>query len=400
MNQYRRLFGITRVPKANRDLILGEHPSHSKHIILLIKDQVFVVFVYSEDGKRLRLQDIAKQFQNCVDSVQKLKLLPPICVLGGQDRDAWAADYDYLVRLDKKNLASMNWIQTALFAVSLDHRIVPHDVTSLAKNVFHGFDGHNRWSDKSLNIVVTNDGRLGVHGEHSPCDALIPAQLVDFAVQREPAQDPPNASSNPSIRPSFRLEFVIDSKIQESLVRAQSFVNDLIQDSDVAVMHYSGYGSDFIKTAKVSPDAYIQMCLQLTFFRIHGYTCGVYETASTRKYLHGRTETCRSHTVEQKAFVRVFESQATPSEKYKALQTACKAHIDYIQMASNGFGVDRHLLGLKLCLKEGESHEIFTHPVFAQSQKWQLSTSALFSGDRLIGTGFGTVYPDGYGTCD
>ncbi len=60
-------------------------------------------------------------------------------------------------------------------------------------------------------------------------------------------------------------------------------------------------------------------------------------------------------------------------------------------------GVDRHLLGLKLCMQQGESHPIYSHPIFAKSSKWQLSTSALFSGERLVGTGFGTVYPDGYG---
>lgn len=35
--------------------------------------------------------------------------------------------------------------------------------------------------------------------------------------------------------------------------------------------------------------------------------------------------------------------------------------------------------------------------MFAASSKWQLSTSALFPGETLNGTGFGTVYPDGYG---
>lgn len=75
-------------------------------------------------------------------------------------------------------------IESAIFAVALDHRVLGHDVSSLAKNVFHGYDGHNRWFDKSLTIVVSGDGRLGVHGEHSPCDALVPAVLVDFAVSR------------------------------------------------------------------------------------------------------------------------------------------------------------------------------------------------------------------------
>ena len=76
---------------------------------------------------------------------------------------------------------------------------------------------------------------------------------------------------------------------------------------------------------------------------------------------------------------------------------ACEAHIAYIQAASQGMGCDRHMLGLKLVMEKGESHEIFTHPVFAKSSKWQLSTSALFSSERIMGTGFGAVYHDGYG---
>ena len=78
-------------------------------------------------------------------------------------------------------------------------------------------------------------------------------------------------------------------------------------------------------------------------------------------------------------------------EKYAAFQAAAKAHISYITKASNGMGVDRHLLGLKLVMEQGESHPIYTHPIYAKSSKWQLSTSGLFSGERLAGTGFGTV---------
>jgi carnitine O-acetyltransferase len=48
-------------------------------------------------------------------------------------------------------------------------------------------------------------------------------------------------------------------------------------------------------------------------------------------------------------------------------------------------------------MQSGESHALYNHPVFAQSSKWLLSTSALLSGDSLQGTGFGCVYPDGYG---
>jgi carnitine O-acetyltransferase len=33
------------------------------------------------------------------------------------------------------------------------------------ENVFHGFDGHNRWFDKSLSIIVSKNGMIGLNGE-------------------------------------------------------------------------------------------------------------------------------------------------------------------------------------------------------------------------------------------
>lgn len=84
-------------------------------------------------------------------------------------------------------------------------------------------------------------------------------------------------------------------------------------------------------------------------------------------------------------------------EKYAAFQKACKDHVEYLQTASNGMGCDRHLLGLKLCMKPGESHELYNHPIYAKSSHWQLSTSGLIPSDYLQGSGFGSVYPDGYG---
>ena len=86
-----------------------------------------------------------------------------------------------------------------------------------------------------------------------------------------------------------------------------------------------------------------------------------------------------------------YQTKKKTPEKFALFQAACKAHIAYISKASDGHGCDRHLLGLKLCLKQGERHEFFDHPVFSKSSKWQLSTSGLFAADGLYGTGFGTV---------
>ncbi|KAJ3369259.1 hypothetical protein HDU91_007380 [Kappamyces sp. JEL0680] len=308
MYQYTRMFGITRVPKPECDILVGSHPAKAQHIIVLVKDQIFVVHVYDQHtGGRISIKEIERQFLDCIHRVHTgKKMQPPVCLLSGQHRDKWAEHHGHLLQLSPKNAESFRMIETALFAVALDHRIVPQGNTDLAKLVFHSYDGHNRWFDKSLTIVVSNDGRVGLNGEHSPCDALVPAIMVDYAVSREPAKDPLTIVEKPSVKPVQRLEWEIDDTIKAAFSEAQAYVNETIADSDVKVLHYKKYGSEFIKKV-VSPDAYSQLCLQLTFYRIHGHCAGVYETASTRAFLHGRTETCRSLTPAALHFVKTFE---------------------------------------------------------------------------------------------
>ena|ERR1700722_16671520 len=55
--------------------------------------------------------------------------------------------------------------------------------------------------------------------------------------------------------------------------------------------------------AKLSPDAYIQMALQLAWYRSRGEFTATYETALTRMFARGRTETIRTLTVDSRAWV-------------------------------------------------------------------------------------------------
>ncbi|KAG0247091.1 hypothetical protein BG011_002068 [Mortierella polycephala] len=129
-----------------------------------------------------------------------------------------------------------------------------------------------------------------------------------------------------------------------------------------------------------------------------GQSCATYETGSTRQYRKGRTETTRTLSSESVAFCKAMEDPTVqPEEKVKRLRAATTAHSKYQRDAANGRGCDRHLMGLRLCLQPGESHDLFQEPVFAKSGAFLLSTSGLFAGDNFVGTGFGAMYPDGYG---
>lgn len=60
----------------------------------------------------------------------------------------------------------------------------------------------------------------------------------------------------------------------------------------------------FMKQCRLSPDAYIQLVLQLSYYRDAGRFCLTYEASMTRLFREGRTETVRPCTIESSAWVK------------------------------------------------------------------------------------------------
>lgn len=84
-------------------------------------------------------------------------------------------------------------------------------------------------------------------------------------------------------------------------------------------------------------------------------------------------------------------------EKGKLGRLAASAQSKYMLAAGDGFGVDRHFLGLKMLLKPGEEKPaLFSDPLFLKSSHWNLSTSQVTS-EFYDGYGWGPVVADGYG---
>ncbi|KAF9343895.1 Carnitine O-acetyltransferase mitochondrial, partial [Mortierella sp. AD094] len=149
---------------------------------------------------------------------------------------------------------------------------------------------------------------------------------------------------------------------------------------------------------KCSPDAYVQMIIQLAYYKMHGVSRPTYESAQVRKFQHGRTETCRTVSTESVAWVKAMEdSHVNAADKTALFKKALDSHVGYMANAVEAKGVDRHLLGLRLSLKSHENKPtMFTQEIFSKSCHWNLSTSQL-SGEYFDGYGWGEVVPDGYG---
>lgn len=183
---------------------------------------------------------------------------------------------------------------------------------------------------------------------------------------------------------------------------AKKDFGQLVNDYEIQVESFQGYGSTFIKKAGYSPDAYIQMVIQLAIYRLFGGSqVGTYESTQVRPFLHGRTEVTRSVSLASHAFVEAMGLDPVDEEldaekrkrKLELFRQATASHVVYIRKAVQGLGVDRHFLGLSLLLEPGEDcPALFSHPLYLRSKRWRVSTSTLPNQP-----GFGPVESDGVG---
>lgn len=72
-------------------------------------------------------------------------------------------------------------------------------------------------------------------------------------------------------------------------------------------------------TARLPPDAYIQMALQLAWYRTRGEFTATYETALTRLFKHGRTETIRTLSTDSRAWVLAMADPSTSVSSFASL---------------------------------------------------------------------------------
>lgn len=84
----------------------------------------------------------------------------------------------------------------------------------------------------------------------------------------------------------------------------KQFFFRISEDLDYYAYRFTGFGKDWIKSAKCSPDAFIQMGLQLAHYKLYGNLVATYESASTRRFHYGRIDCIRSATMEALRWVQ------------------------------------------------------------------------------------------------
>ncbi|KAF2870452.1 acyltransferase ChoActase/COT/CPT [Massariosphaeria phaeospora] len=394
MSSYEYLFNFSRVPQKPSDTSV-KYPFQSNQHILVVRKNQFWKVPHHIGGKQLNTSELEQQFRRIYRNAERA---PPVGILTSQNRDVWADVYPRLKAASNVNAASLEAIESASFVVCLDDAS-PVTLEERAHQYWHG-DGSNRWFDKPAQFIVNDNGTSGFMGEHSMMDGTTTHRLNDYANQVIFANALP--FDDPSIRSDLAdptpLRFTLTPDLQHDVESAQAHFARQIGAHDLRVQAYQGYGKGLIKKFKCSPDAYVQMVIQLAYHKFYGQSRPTYESAATRRFQQGRTETCRTVSDESVAFCAAMaDAGADPQHCQALFRAALAAHGTYIADASDGRGVDRHLFGLKKCLRAGEDvPAIYTDPAFTYSSTWFISSSQL-SSEYFNGYGWSQVVDDGWG---
>ncbi|PLW26433.1 hypothetical protein PCANC_23986 [Puccinia coronata f. sp. avenae] len=397
MSSYKWLFNSCRYPFKPSDTAKKFDPQGSNHLAVIRKGKFFEFPVSKPDGSWFSAAELEVQFDKVIELAGPTETPFPIGALTTQDRDTWADTRVELCNSDPRNCKSLERIESSIVCVALDDTS-PISRDELGFTIWSG-GGKNRFFDKHQ-LIVCDNGQSGFNAEHSCMDGTPVARMNDWiigALSNEKIDL--GSSSDADVPPPRPLDFVLSDVTKQNIFRAITKFEKLMYPQTLDVLEYHGYGARVIKSHfKSSPDAVAQLIFQLGYYKLFGRVPVTWEPAQTRKYRLGRTEVIRSCSIEALEWCKAMENaEADWRGRLERFQIAVKSHLAYSHDASEGRGVDRHLLGLRLSLKPGEElPALFHDPVYKESTSWTLSTSNLPS-ENFHGFGFGAVVPEGFG---
>ncbi|KAL5517212.1 hypothetical protein EMCRGX_G002713 [Ephydatia muelleri] len=412
MNGNRYLNNTARIPGKEMDKIAYHADGNHTHILVCRQGRFYLVDVISKDGKVLSPQGIRAQLEKVVNMAGSELDQTGMASLTALPRATWAEIRERL-EANPVNAASLHAIDSAWSLVCLDTEAYDvSDLTNSSRHFFHG-NGYNRWFDKSSLLIMAN-GNCGGNVEHSVLDATVAVHQWEYNLSEElydeeghvlPSSSYPGAHDFP-VDPPTRLEWEL-AGFEDDLAKAKKNIQDMIADSDLVAVT-PGFGKSFPKKCKLSPDGFYQMAMQLAYYRLHKSFVLTYESATTRFYYEGRTETIRPVSDTSVTFVKAMDDQTVPRDQVKKLlKTAIEYQCDYKMKAMRGLGVDRHLLGLYILAKGLDMKpmpKLFEDKAFQLTFKLSTSQTPTHITKRKFkvpnvcpGGGFGTVDKEGYG---
>lgn len=401
MNQYNNLFSSTRIPRQGTDEF--KTSSNRKHIVLMHNMRIYKLDILDTAGC-IRSPAAIEWDLECIlaspGKGQNLGLLTTI------ERDAWAESRADLLQLSNNNREAMRAVEEAAFVLCLDEKS-PEEITQVSKQLLHGA-GQDRFFDKSLQFIVFKNGKTGVNFEHTGVDGSVMLRMIGHiydTIDKVSFEEHYCAETRLTVSPSVEeLEFDLNDALKQTVRATADSFNQHISNFQTRVLNFSQFGNNQIKQFGVSPDAFVQLALQLAEYKLYGKCYSAYEAVMTRTFRDGRIDALHTVSTESTAFIHnILDASCSRQTKIDSLINAARKHIERANECRLGQGIYSHFLALKYRYKEAGRDigidtlpEIFTDKGY-QTLNHSVVCTSTTSDYGVELAGYGPIVDDGYG---
>lgn len=390
---YSSLFRTTRRAFFDRD---ERHTGRSttlsgRSLLVLSKGRLFLLEVVSPEGEIRDREDTARALEAIAGGEEGPSL--PLGLMTCLPREEAARGRKLLCTGGKENLSALARGEESLFVLRLD----PPCGGSLEEKARHFlFDGGgNGWYEKSFQLIVTADGAAGLNFEHSARDGIPVGRLVREILERSPAA----GGSALHLSPPDPLSFTLSPEMTAFLEEGKEAALRLASSVEQRILEFTPFGTGGVKGGGMSPDAFVQIALLLTWRKVKGEWGSVFESVHLRRFRGGRTEGVRPLTAEAALFGDAFREGSASREELRALlKRAGQAHRRRVEACLAGEGIEGHLTLLRTLAQQNGQEEpaLFLSPAWTKLTACAISSSTTAAHGMDL-AGYGPVEGGGLG---
>ena len=196
MAQYYRVLTTYRQPGSEQDCQLssGLESKETEQVVVGRRGHWYSLQVKTA-GRWANLEEIYSGLLDLWDSSEASVAPGPserLAYLTSTDRKTWAENYSHLATTSQDNRDNLKVMADSLLFVCLDEETQnSSDSQRSLKSMFlqmmtgggSRFNGHNRWYDKTVQLVVSSDGASGLCYEHSASEGIVVIQLLENIIK-------------------------------------------------------------------------------------------------------------------------------------------------------------------------------------------------------------------------
>lgn len=356
MNQYKLCFATHRRPRLNRDDIVSVNGSH--HIAVLVDGQVHCLAVDLQRGP-VPVSAVEQALNHIIDNSEELNAHDDAVspsMLSALPRDQWARRRTELLK-DDQNAQTLAILEKSLFILCLDTGTAAGSMSGLTANLRDG-NSHNRFYDKSMQIVVMENGKAGLCFERGAVDGSV---ALGFAarLQSESVAFSVHSATNmqrPALIRTRTAAWALNGSLKHHMRAAKHFIAEGRSQRSIETWTTPRLGLRQMKAFEIGPDAVVQLAIQVAAQAVFGAMPTIFEPVQTRHFAGGRMDFIVPITKESIAAVRALQNtDANPYYVAAHMRRAAKAHRHRVLRAKSGRGLAAHLLALHAVQTEDTS---------------------------------------------